>query len=257
MILANEETGTTGHEALRVEDGTVVTLMPQTAGGSRSGSIALVTLARGGVLSSVATARCELALVALAGAARLEVDGKPHVIGPFQCFYIGQAAVTIRASEHFRLLVIAGDLSAADGKAPVAPRMIDIVTAPDHPFHMPEQGFYHLSARWLVDGGIGSDKLVIGQSTFASHDGAHELHRHAHGEEFFFVLEGQGVHLTEDGEYPMAGGDLVFVPCEEWHGFRNTASTPVRALFGFLGVNSLDGAGYELHARTIGMAGGR
>lgn len=256
MILTNEKTAASGHEALRVENGTVSTLVPQGTGGSRSSSIALVTLARGGVLSSVATAGSEIALVTLAGSARLHVDGKTHVLEAFQCFYTRQAVVSIRASEGLRLLVILSDPPVADGNTPATPRMIDIATAPDHPFHMPEQGFYHLSARWLVDGNSGSDKLVIGQSTFASNDGAHELHRHPHAEEFFFVLEGQGTHLTEDGEHPMTGGDLVFVPCEEWHGFRNIASTPVRALFGLLGVNALEDAGYELHARAINLASG-
>jgi mannose-6-phosphate isomerase-like protein (cupin superfamily) len=44
----------------------------------------------------------------------------------------------------------------------------------------------------------------------------------------------------------MSAGQLAFVPRNEWHGFRNTGSEPVRALFGYLGVGSRAEAGYEL-----------
>lgn len=117
----------------------------------------------------------------------------------------------------------------------------------DFPFHSPEQGFLHMSARWLVDNDHGnSTTFTLGQSTFAAHVGCHELHRHPHAQELFYILEGEGVHLLEDGEVPMKAGDLVLVPLNEWHGFRNTGSVPLRAMFGYLGVNSLEAGGYEL-----------
>jgi mannose-6-phosphate isomerase-like protein (cupin superfamily) len=41
-------------------------------------------------------------------------------------------------------------------------------------------------------------------------------------------------------------GELVFVAKNEWHGFQNTGSTPLKAIFGYLGAHSLEGGGYEL-----------
>ena len=54
--------------------------------------------------------------------------------------------------------------------------------------------------------------------------------------------------FIEGGEIPMKAGDVVFAPRGEWHGFRNTDDRPVRAIFGYFGVTSLDEAGYEVHA---------
>jgi len=120
--------------------------------------------------------------------------------------------------------------------------------ADDNPFHMPDLGFLHMSARWLIDEANGaSSGYTLGQSTFAPGDGSHELHRHPDAEEVFFVWEGEGVHLTPDGEFPMTAGQLVFVSKNEWHGFRNTGRTPLKAIFGFLGANSLDAGGYEVY----------
>jgi len=136
---------------------------------------------------------------------------------------------------------------AEPGHGPIA-RQFNYTDAEDNPFHLPEMGFLHMSARWLVDENNGSSSaFTFGQSTFAPDEGCHELHRHPNAEEVFFVWAGTGVHLTEDGrEIPMSAGDLVFVPKNEWHGFRNTGSTPLRAIFGYLGANSLESGGYEL-----------
>jgi quercetin dioxygenase-like cupin family protein len=126
------------------------------------------------------------------------------------------------------------------------------------PFHKPELGFIHVAARWLVGGNAAkSAALVVGQSTFIP-GAAHLLHRHDHGDEFFYVFDGQGAHLVEGGELAMQAGDVVFAPRGEWHGFRNTCDHPVRAIFGYFGVTSLDEAGYEVHpavAATNGAGG--
>ena len=73
------------------------------------------------------------------------------------------------------------------------------------------------------------------------------MHRHDHGDEFFYVFDGQGAHLVEGNEIAMQAGDVVFAPRGEWHGFRNTGDRPVRAIFGYFGVTSLEQAGYETH----------
>ncbi len=125
--------------------------------------------------------------------------------------------------------------------------VFDVDDAEEHAFHNPDAGFFHMSARWLVDESHGgSAAFTLGQSTFEADRGAHELHRHPGAEEVFYVWEGSGVHLAEDGEHPMRAGDLVFVPRNKWHGFRNTSTVPLRAFFGYLGANSLACGGYEM-----------
>ena len=76
------------------------------------------------------------------------------------------------------------------------------------------------------------------------------MHRHDHGDEFFYVFDGRGAHLVDGGEVAMQAGDVVFAPRGEWHGFRNTEDRPVRAIFGYFGVTSLEEAGYEVHAES-------
>jgi oxalate decarboxylase/phosphoglucose isomerase-like protein (cupin superfamily) len=107
-----------------------------------------------------------------------------------------------------------------------------------------------MNARWLATDEICSTgSIVVGASRFAPEGGAHELHRHAEAAEFFIVLAGEGVQLDEEGnEVPVEVGEAALLPKNSWHGFRNTGTEEVRAVFGFLGATSLDTAGYELAA---------
>lgn len=124
-------------------------------------------------------------------------------------------------------------------------RETDEVTLDD-----PATGFIGMNARWLATDEIcGTGSIVVGASRFAPEGGAHELHRHAEAAEFFIVLSGEGVQLDEDGsEVPVEVGEAALLPKGSWHGFRNTGTEEVRAVFGFLGATSLDRAGYELAA---------
>lgn len=163
----------------------------------------------------------------------------------------GRGGYRIRAGEGSELRVVRFSSPRApvtDATGGPAIRAFHFTESTDHSFHVPEKAFFHLSARWLVDGQNGQIQgFTLGQSTFDGDRGSHELHRHPSAEEVFYVWEGEGVHLTPDGsEVRMGPGELVFVPMNEWHGFRNTGSIPVRAVFGYLGVNSLEAGGYEL-----------
>lgn len=56
------------------------------------------------------------------------------------------------------------------------------------------------------------------------------LHRHAHEDEYSFVLEGRmGAQLGDDVVYAEAG-DLVFKPRAQWHTFWNAGDGPCRIL---------------------------
>jgi quercetin dioxygenase-like cupin family protein len=54
-------------------------------------------------------------------------------------------------------------------------------------------------------------------------------HQHAHEHEVF-VLEGTGVALEGDRQYPLQAGSVVFVPPNHPHQFRNTGATPLKFL---------------------------
>ena len=114
--------------------------------------------------------------------------------------------------------------------------------------HDPARGFYGMTAAPLINGSSGGTRaFTAATSTFEAGEGCHALHRHNGAEEIFFVWEGAGEHLSVDGEsVPVAAGEMTWVATGEWHGFRNTGSSAVRALFCYLGVDDRSLAGYEL-----------
>lgn len=138
--------------------------------------------------------------------------------------------------------------TAAEADHSREPQCFSLYDVPDETLHQPEIGFHHMGTRMLLDAGRGAHhKFIFGQSTFAPINGVHVLHRHPGADEMFYVWEGEGAHLAEDGtEYPMNVGDAVFVPRNEWHGFRNTGSRPVRAFFGLIGAGDMARAGNEV-----------
>jgi quercetin dioxygenase-like cupin family protein len=114
--------------------------------------------------------------------------------------------------------------------------------------HDPDRGFFRMTARMLVNGpSAGQRSFTVGMSTFAPGAGCHDLHRHAHAEELFFVWSGEGAHLSAHADpHGLRAGDLTWVARNEDHGFRNTGAIPVRAMFCYLGTDDRAGAGYEL-----------
>ncbi|HMQ17436.1 MAG TPA: cupin domain-containing protein [Phycisphaerae bacterium] len=52
----------------------------------------------------------------------------------------------------------------------------------------------------------------------------HHQHNYEHE---ILILKGQGVARSQQGERPLKAGDVVFVPANEMHQFRNTGSGPL------------------------------
>lgn len=63
-------------------------------------------------------------------------------------------------------------------------------------------------------------------------------HRHVDFEECMYVLSGEGLTCTPNGDSPVSAGDTILVPPGELHVTRNTGSTPLRMLCFFPTVNS-------------------
>lgn len=55
-------------------------------------------------------------------------------------------------------------------------------------------------------------------------------HMHNEIEECIYVIEGEGVTRTEDGEFPVHSGDTVLVAAGERHATYNTGSCPLKLL---------------------------
>lgn len=223
-------------------------LHAETDGGSCDGDVVLLELPPGRTHTVPIGAR-ESGSTLLAGAAEVLLDG---VARPLDVGAIVQTAggadlrlrTTVRPATLLSIYGAAGE-SSSDRGCTVRTAALD--DAVEVGLHDPQRGFFHMHARMMIDqahGGAGG--ITLGLATFAP-GGGHALHRHPHAAEVFYLSSGDGVHLSEDGaEYPLHAGDLAYVAAGEWHGFRNTAATPARAVFGYLGANSLDTAGYEL-----------
>jgi quercetin dioxygenase-like cupin family protein len=109
-----------------------------------------------------------------------------------------------------------------------------------------DKGFIGLGVFWLATRDtVGTHDFLLGASTFEP-GGVHEHHRHPHGDEFLFILEGGGEHLTSTGAVSLSAGEIAYIPANEYHGFRNPPGTLTRTLFGYFGPATLAEAGYEV-----------
>ena len=74
----------------------------------------------------------------------------------------------------------------------------------------------------------------------------HRPHRHPHADEFFYVIRGRAAVGTEDEEREVGPGTVELVRRGRLHWLRNLdANRQVEVVGGYLGVGSLEEAGYE------------
>ena len=112
-----------------------------------------------------------------------------------------------------------------------------------------EEGWVDMQVQFLVDKhAAGSEDFLLGWTVLPPR-ARHERHRHQRADEFFVVLQGQGLIYTEAGREPAEKGDVVFTPRGHWHGFDNTGSEDVVLVWGWSGAGSLEDAGYEAETR--------
>lgn len=236
-------------------------LVSSTHGGARHGMIADVRLGPGAGQPLHRHANAEEAAIVLDGDATVltATGDQPAPAGTLILSVRGVWHGIVAGARPVRLLTVYGgecdvdalDMEMAQGSVEgAASETVGIESVARARNHAPEMGFYNMAAGWLVsENGLPSSELLIGRSVYGEPEleGGHVLHRHLVGEEFLYLLEGSAAHLTEDGErIPMAVGDIAFMPAPELHGIWNTGATAAHSIFGYLGANSLAGAGYEL-----------
>jgi quercetin dioxygenase-like cupin family protein len=47
------------------------------------------------------------------------------------------------------------------------------------------------------------------------------IHRHLEMDEAFYVIEGRGILILDDGRHLIEKGGTIFIPKRTWHGFEN------------------------------------
>ncbi|MEM1539358.1 MAG: cupin domain-containing protein [Candidatus Bathyarchaeia archaeon] len=91
-----------------------------------------------------------------------------------------------------------------------------------------EEGAYKLKVRWLITKEMGAENFAMrlfelepgGYSPFHSHPWEHEV----------FILEGEGVIISDCGQRKIKLGDAIFIPPNEKHQFRNNGEKTLKFL---------------------------
>jgi oxalate decarboxylase/phosphoglucose isomerase-like protein (cupin superfamily) len=106
-------------------------------------------------------------------------------------------------------------------------------------------GWIDMDVRWIVTREtVGADDSVFGITYFAP-GSRHEIHRHENAEEVEYLIQGEGVARVGEDDVAMGPGDTVFVPRNDYHGFRNTSDTETAVMvWYYAGAASLEEATY-------------
>ena len=91
-----------------------------------------------------------------------------------------------------------------------------------------EEGAYKLKVRWLITKDMGAENFAMrlfemepsGYSPLHSHPWEHEV----------FILEGEGTVFGGGEERKFNAGDVIFIPPNEKHQFKNTGEKTVKFL---------------------------
>jgi quercetin dioxygenase-like cupin family protein len=91
-----------------------------------------------------------------------------------------------------------------------------------------EHGAENVRVRWLITKEDGAEHFAMRLFEMAS-DGHTPYHSHAWEHEVF-ILDGHGHVILGDEERVFNAGDVIFIPGNLRHRFRNTGAQPVRFL---------------------------
>lgn len=94
------------------------------------------------------------------------------------------------------------------------------------------------SDRYVPEMSLLTEKIPVGDAI--------PMHKHANEEEFLFVQKGQIEIYLDDETQEGNAGDLIYVPRNTWHGFKNNGKEEVVLFFGY------SPAGFEAYFRAIG-----
>jgi quercetin dioxygenase-like cupin family protein len=90
------------------------------------------------------------------------------------------------------------------------------------------EGAKDVEIRWLISKDDGAENIAM--RMFELKPGGHTpLHTHPHEHEVF-IVEGEGVFVFEGNEHRFRAEDIIFVPPNKKHQFRNAGSSVLRLL---------------------------
>lgn len=90
------------------------------------------------------------------------------------------------------------------------------------------EGAKDVEIRWLICKDDGAENFAM--RMFELKPGGYTpLHVHTHEHEVF-VVEGEGIFVYEEKEYKFGTEDVIFVPGNKEHQFRNTGGSVLRFL---------------------------
>jgi mannose-6-phosphate isomerase-like protein (cupin superfamily) len=107
-----------------------------------------------------------------------------------------------------------------------------------------------IGVRFMIDGNEADERFSLVEHPMSARALAAPLHRHAHEDEYSFVLEGRMGALLGDEAVEAGPGDLVFKPRNQWHTFWNAGDEPCRIL------EIISPAGFERFFRELVDMGG-
>jgi quercetin dioxygenase-like cupin family protein len=108
-----------------------------------------------------------------------------------------------------------------------------------------DEGWREMDIRFITASVTGCKGLGFFRTVFKP-GAAHERHFHPHADEFLYVISGRAAIGAEDSENEALPGTLQIIPAGRVHWLRNLdPAQPVEIVGGYLGVGSLEEAGYE------------
>ena len=109
-----------------------------------------------------------------------------------------------------------------------------------------------IGVRFMIDGDESGGGFSLVEHPMSPRALGAPLHRHAHEDEYSYVLEGRVGALLGDDVLEAGPGDLIFKPRTQWHTFWNAGDTPARIL------EIISPAGFERYfAELVAFGGSR
>jgi quercetin dioxygenase-like cupin family protein len=82
----------------------------------------------------------------------------------------------------------------------------------------------------------------------------HHMHRHPHADMIVVPLTGNLQFLGDfDRTEELGPGQLLVIPRDNWHEFRNVSDAPCEVLHIFSGVGAVEDIGYEPHPNQFSI----
>lgn len=106
--------------------------------------------------------------------------------------------------------------SVIDGNAATGAGYVLGLNEGEHLIHFRDGGNIFIK----IGSATGSANLAIGLQQVMLGTGI-PTHRHLKMDEAFYLLEGSGVFILNDGRHPFEKGGTIFIPRNSWHGFEN------------------------------------